>query len=99
MTGLDTNVLLRYFLQDDPAQSKAANRVISQLGRLNRGFITTVVLCELNWSLRKAYKLSKADRLTIIADVLSTDELDIENEDLCRQALLAARTGSADFAD
>ena len=66
---------------------------------MNLGFITTVVLCELNWSLQRAYKLSKTDRLSIIDDVLSAAELEVENETLCRKALSAARKGSADFAD
>lgn len=99
MTGLDTNVLLRYFLQDDPAQAKAATRAIGRLTRENPGFITTVVMCELNWSLQRAYKISKLDRLSILEHVLSVAEFDVEHEALCRRALAAARDGAPDFAD
>jgi predicted nucleic-acid-binding protein len=40
MTGLDTNVLLRYLLQDDPKQARQANQVIDrQLSEPNPGFV------------------------------------------------------------
>jgi predicted nucleic-acid-binding protein len=40
MTGLDTNVLLRYLLQDDPKQARQANQIIDrQLSEPNPGFV------------------------------------------------------------
>jgi len=99
LTGIDTNVLLRYVLQDDPAQTKVTNRAIARLDRVNPGLITTVVLCELNWSLTRAYKIPKADRVSIIERILSIVEFEVEHEELCRKALHTFRNGTADFAD
>ncbi len=75
------------------------NSQIARFGRENPGLITTVVLCALNWSLRKAYKLPKADRVSLIEHILSVAEFEIEHESLCRGALAAYRNGPADFAD
>ena len=41
MIALDTNVLVRYFAQDDTRQSAAATRLIERtLGPAKRGFIS-----------------------------------------------------------
>lgn len=40
MTGLDTNVLVRYIMQDDPKQSPKASCLIESLDADNPGFIT-----------------------------------------------------------
>jgi predicted nucleic-acid-binding protein len=45
MIGLDTNVLVRYLVQDDPAQSRKATQVIAkQCTRDDPGFINRIVL-------------------------------------------------------
>ncbi len=65
MIGLDTNVLVRYLTQDDPIQSKQANKLIEQ--SLKEGlFINHIVLCELVWVLTRAYKRSKSEVIEII---------------------------------
>lgn len=67
MTGLDTNVLVRYLTQDDPAQSaKAVQAIESAVERNETLFITGIVVCELVWVLEGAYGYSRTD----IADAL-----------------------------
>ena len=64
MTGLDTNVLVRYLTEDDPGQArKAAACINSAVARGERCFLSPVVLCELSWVLLGAYEVSKADLL------------------------------------
>jgi predicted nucleic-acid-binding protein len=49
MTGLDTNVLLRYLLQDDPKQARQANQIIDrQLSEPNPGFVNLAVSVRAN---------------------------------------------------
>ena len=58
MTGLDTNVLVRYLTQDDLAQAQKATQVIE--GAAERGellYITSIVLCEMVWVLEAAFRL------------------------------------------
>ncbi len=50
MIGLDTNVLVRHLVQDDPGQSRKATQVMAkQCTRDDPGFINRIVLCELVW--------------------------------------------------
>jgi predicted nucleic-acid-binding protein len=47
MIGLDTNVVLRYLLQDDPKQTRQANQIIDrQLSEQIPGFINLVTVLE-----------------------------------------------------
>lgn len=57
MIAIDTNVLLRYLLQDDEEQAAKASKII--LGS-ERVLITDVVLTETVWTLKgKRYNLTK----------------------------------------
>lgn len=51
MIGLDTNVLVRYIMQDDPKQSAKASKLIESLDGNNQGYITMVSVVELYWVL------------------------------------------------
>ena len=52
MIGLDTNVLVRYLVQDDPTQTRQANALIDRAAaRETAMFINHVVMCELAWVL------------------------------------------------
>lgn len=56
MIGLDTNVLLRYLVKDDPAQFARARRLIeTHLTPDEPGWIGLVVAAELVWALRFHY--------------------------------------------
>jgi predicted nucleic-acid-binding protein len=46
MIGLDTNVVVRYLVQDDPRQSPVATRIIDSLSETSRGFISIARLGE-----------------------------------------------------
>jgi len=98
--GLDTNVLARYLTQDDPKQAARADAFIhTTVARNERCFISAVVLCELTWVLRYAYKVSKADVEMTIDRLLNTSQFEIGDRDLVRRANDAYRSGRADFAD
>jgi predicted nucleic-acid-binding protein len=98
--GLDTNILVRYFTQDDQQQSEVANRLLeTQCSRTNPGHISQIVLCELVWVLRRAYGYDKGPLLMLLDQLLLTAELDIENEEIARKAVAAWRDGTADYSD
>ena len=100
MTGLDTNVLVRYLTEDDPAQARRAAACIRTVLRRNdRCYISPIVLCELTWVLRGAYEVSKTDLLTTLDRLLSTAQFVIGEKDVVRSAVEAYRFGRADFAD
>lgn len=98
MIGLDTNVIVRYITQDDPDQSRRATRLIERLDERNPGYISLVVLCELHWVLRRAYKVTRDDTASVIRRLLSAKELVLQEADAVRRAL-DRLTADSDFAD
>ncbi|MBI3665477.1 MAG: type II toxin-antitoxin system VapC family toxin [Acidobacteria bacterium] len=100
MTGLDTNVLVRFLVEDDRRQTDRVHRFLARSRTLGeRVYISAVVLCETVWVLRSGYAKSRAEILEAVQQLLSTDIFLVEEEDSVRAALLLCRTGKADFAD
>lgn len=72
MIGLDTNILVRYFAQDDPRQSTAARKLIDdKLTREEPGYIAIVVLVEFAWVLKRLYEGKRSEIAEAIAGLLS----------------------------
>lgn len=99
MIGLDTNVLVRFLVQDDPAQSAAATALISGLTEAAPGLICREVMIELVWVLERAYGLSRADIALAIDGLLEARELGVEAADRVAIATDRYRRGGAGFAD
>lgn len=99
MYAIDTNVLIRYVVEDDPEQAEKATEAIEQLTPEKQGFISCIVLCELNWVLKTAYKISKSERVATLQKILSVPVFDIEQLDCCLKALRSYEKGKADFSD
>jgi predicted nucleic-acid-binding protein len=100
MKGLDTNVLVRYLTQDDPAQSRKANAVIDRaLTGGERIHLDTVVLCELVWVLRSAYDYDRATVGGTLAKLIEAGQLSVDDRDLLREAVRRYVGGTGDFAD
>jgi len=100
MIGLDTNVIVRYLLQDDAAQARVASAVIeSAAGRGERLRLTAVTMCELVWVLESAYRQSRADVARALAQIVRTNDFDLAHVDQVRKAIEQYRATSVDFAD
>jgi predicted nucleic-acid-binding protein len=98
--GIDTNVLVRYLTQDDPAQAKKANEIIaSAAARGERLRVDVVVLCELVWVLVAAYGFDRLAVADTLERLLDTSLLQFDDKDSIRQAAQDFRQGKADFAD
>ena len=99
MIGLDTNVLVRYIMQDDPKQSPKATRLIERLTSDEPGFVPLVAVVELVWVLSSSYGLNR-DQLSEALDLLlRSKELIIDRADLVLLAQRGFAQGGADFAD
>lgn len=99
MTGLDTNVLVRYVMQDDPRQSPRATRLIESLTAEEPGFVPLVALVELVWVLSGSYGLGRAQVATVLGTLLRSKELVVDGAELVAQALKRYSVEGADFAD
>ena len=100
MIGLDTNVLVRHFTQDDARQSAAATKLIrTECTNEEPGFISLVVLAELVWVLERAYRYDRPQIEQLIRRILTVDDFAVENSELAWRALNEFQNGTADFAD
>ncbi len=100
MTGIDTNVLIRYLVQDHPTESEAAARFIEgKCTREDPGFINHIVLCEIIWVLESAYHFKKPVVIEVLERILMTAQLMIEQKDEAWGAFQRFRNSKADFAD
>lgn len=101
MRGLDTNVLLRYLMADDPEQSPIARTLLDEAEESGgRFFLSLVALCELSWTLRgRPYSLDRQGLSNLVGKLLETRLFEIQERDLVRHALADYRDGRADFPD
>ena len=93
MRAVDTNVLARYILDDDPIQSPIARRVV-------RGgiFIPRTVLLETAWLLRSRYQFERADIVHALSTLLDMPDVFVTAEAEIRWSIERFEAG-ADFAD
>ncbi|WP_420429520.1 PIN domain-containing protein [Kordiimonas sp.] len=103
MIAIDTNVLLRYLLQDDDVQAVKASKLLSGPDRV---LVTDVVLVETLWTLRgKKYKLQKDELVDVILALFMEPMVRFENGQVVWKALNAYREAKPikgkepDFAD
>ncbi len=100
MIGLDTNVLVRYLTQDDPAQSPRATRLIERtLSEDNPGFVSIVAMVETVWVLERAYGLSAREIAGAIERMLQASVLIVDSEQAVFEAMTALKDDRGSFAD
>jgi predicted nucleic-acid-binding protein len=100
MSGLDTNILVRWLVDDDQRQSAAVQQLFES-ARANRTllFVTDTVALELEWVLRSRYGFDKPTVLQVFNALLETEELEFQTEAALERALHLYRSGNADFAE
>jgi predicted nucleic-acid-binding protein len=100
VTGLDTNVLVRFLVRDDEEQHE---RVVSLLRRgADAGetfFIGDVVLAEVVWVLASRYRVGRDELAAVVRKLAEVEELHFESNDRVVRALHAFRSGRGGFAD
>ena len=100
MIALDTNVLARYVVEDDPEQSALATAMIERaFARDERLFLSQIVLCELVWVLSHAYRFQRDEILSVLHQLRRGAQVVIEGSDEVRRAIDAYATERGDFAD
>ena len=99
MIGLDTSVLVRYIMQDDPKQSPMATRLVESLTGDQPGFVPLVAVVELVWVLSSSYRLTREQQVEALDLLLRSREIVVDRADLVLQAQRRFARGGADFAD
>ncbi|MGL5909463.1 MAG: PIN domain-containing protein, partial [Phycicoccus sp.] len=96
--GLDTNVVVRYLVQDDPDQSAAASALVDGLTATEPGYLSLVTVVETYWVLRRAYRVSAERCVDLLENLLDARELRVDRADVVRAVIPASRRG-LDLAD
>ena len=100
MASLDTNVLVRYLVQEDERQTALAKKLIRAAVRAGETlYIPITVMLELEWVLRSNFRFSKEQVTTTLSSLLASSELSFESEAAAEIALALYRKTAADFAD
>ena len=99
MTGLDANVLLRFFIKDDPKQSAQARAVLNALTSDDPGWVGLAVVQELVWVLTSTYHASRSDVFGFLEKLLSANEIVVENADVVQEAIRVYGATKVTFSD
>ena len=100
MIALDTNVLVRFLVEDDEAQTaKAAALIEHTIDSGDALFVADVVLCETVWVLAGSYHVSRVEITKTLRDLLRAKHLIFAASDQLARALDAFAEGRGDFAD
>jgi len=98
MKALDTNVLVRFFV-DDPDDDQAAKQRPAALAAMSeRAFIPVTVVLEMEWVLRGFYELPRREISKALRALVGVEHLTLEDRDHVLMALDAYDKG-LDFAD
>jgi predicted nucleic-acid-binding protein len=93
-------VLVRYFTQDDPQQSKKATAIVAEAAKKGEKLLVhPIVLCELVWVLETAYGYGRSEVATTLDRILRTAQLEIPDKETAWNAWADYRSGAGDFAD
>lgn len=99
MIGIDTNVLVRYIVQDDPRQSQRATQFMESLTEKAPGYVGIVAVIELNWVLTACYAASRQQVGEVLRTLLQTKSIVVAHADTVWRAVRLFERTSADFTD
>ena len=100
MIALDTNVLVRFLVDDDKAQSARAARLIQRaIARDEPLFLSDIVVCETVWVLSSVYRVARAEIGDVLGQLLGATHLVFRDVDVLLRACEAFLRGRGDFAD
>ena len=100
MLGIDTNILVRFLVQDDEAQFEKARKLIKrEVAAGRRVFVNQLVLMETEWVLRSRYRIAKNQIIEAISGLLDATDVELEDEPAIEEAIFIWKDSTADFAD
>ncbi|HVK89882.1 MAG TPA: type II toxin-antitoxin system VapC family toxin [Mycoplana sp.] len=99
MIGIDTNVLVRFLVNDDPDQNASARQFLSERTTDDPAFLSAVALAETVWVLRRRLGFPMPQIVAILRDLLASDSLIIEHTEELDALLNGGDEPEPDIAD
>ncbi len=81
MIGIDTNVLVRFLVDDEPEQNRAARRFFSERTAEDPAYVSAIVIAETMWVLNKRLKYPMPVIMDVLHNLLAADGVVIEYAD------------------
>ena len=97
MKAVDTNLLLRYVVRDDPRQFEKAAVFLNERTPEDPAFVGLIVVVEMAWVLRQRYRYRREDILALFMALIEAKELVFEEE--AYLSTLLAGEPKGDIAD
>lgn len=98
MIGVDTNVLIRAVLEDEPHEAKLAKQFLEKTSDERKLFISSYAILEMVWVL-KVKKRTRNEICEAILDLLDSPGVTVGQREIVVSALEKYRLGKADFGD
>lgn len=100
MIALDTNVLVRFLVEDEKEQSRKAKKVIEKAVKDEEDiFVPDLVLVETVWVLKRSYRLEKDDIVKVLRMLLTARRIRFASSDRLARAVSAFEKGRGGFSD
>jgi predicted nucleic-acid-binding protein len=100
MIAIDTNVLVRLFVNDDAAQAAKARALFDAHAEQDDSlWIADVVLAELVWALARSYGRPRSDIVIVLRALAGNATVQLESTACMREATALYESGPADFVD
>lgn len=78
MKGIDTNILIRLAVADNPAQTAAARELVKSASKDQGVFISAITIVETVWSLKRLYGFESRKIAQFLGAILRVDGISVE---------------------
>lgn len=97
---IDTNLLIRYLVNDDTRKAQIVDTLLKKAGKGDiHIFMPSIVVAELVWVLESFYKMETAEIADLVDSILNTPGLTVSDESVVRSALRRYKTKGVDLVD
>lgn len=100
MIGIDTNILLRLWLNDAPTQNKRIDVLLSEYASIPGALLVSdVVLAEALWTLQSTYDQDKPAQLTAVRSLLDETAFAFDDREVVVRAVTLFEQSACGFSD
>jgi len=97
---IDTNLLVRYLINDDQKKAEAVDNLLDRAAKGEvRIIVPSVVIAELVWVLESFYQLKADAILELVEAIINTSGLDVTDKSTIIPALRLYKSKKIDFID
>lgn len=100
MKGIDTNILVRFLVGDDPDQANAVYNLFKKIEEDKRQlFVSLLVVLELLWVLEAVYKIKRNKIIASLADLILMPILEFENLEAIQNFIIESKNTRYELSD